>query len=159
MNLYELSNSPIKIQVQAYDSLSGDLPRYVKELLLEIVKNSKKYKRSDTAGLPYIVNLTTNLQYDITVNIDTEDGLTNGTTCIVKHIDFRKENTTNKRPSIVWVLANDPQIGKRTRHRYRHLYTHQIQKEWTPIFDITRTFPHKSKKNYTPITRTKLPLV
>ena len=159
LNLYNESTSPLKIQIQAYDCINTDLPLYVKELLLEIVKNTKKYKRSDTAGLPYIVNLTTNLQYDITVNINTEDGLTNGTTCIVKYIDFRKQNTTNKRPSIVWVSTNDSNVGKKTRQKYKQLYTNEINPEWIPIFDISRTFPHKSKKNYTPVTRTQLPLV
>ena len=36
-----------------------------------------------------------------TANVDVEDGLTNGATGEVKHIDFRMEETN--RPSIIWV--------------------------------------------------------
>ena len=37
-----------------------------------------------------------------TANVHVEDGLTNGATGAVKHIDFRMEGTN--RPSIIWVL-------------------------------------------------------
>ena len=47
-----------------------------------------------------------------TANVDVEDGLTNGATGVVKHIDFRIEVT--KRPSIIWVLFDDPQVGRTT---------------------------------------------
>ena len=41
-----------------------------------------------------------------TTNVDVEDGLTNGTTGVVKHIDFRMEGTN--RPSIIWGLFDEP---------------------------------------------------
>ena len=47
-----------------------------------------------------------------TANVDVEDGLTNGATGVVKQIDFRMEGTN--RPSIIWVLFDDPRVGRTT---------------------------------------------
>ena len=73
-----------------------------------------------------------------TANVDVEDGLTNGATGVVKYIDYRMEETN--RPSIVWVLFDDPRIGRTAREKYRKLYNRNIDREWTPVFDVQRTF-------------------
>ena len=67
-----------------------------------------------------------------------EDGLTNGATGVVKHIDFRMEGTN--RPSIIWVLLADPRVGRTTREKYRKLYNSNIHTDWKPVFDVQRTF-------------------
>ena len=73
-----------------------------------------------------------------TANVDVEDGLTNGATGVVKQIDFRMEGTN--RPSIIWVLFDGPRIGRTTREKYRKLYNSSINTDWTPVFDVQRTF-------------------
>ena len=60
-----------------------------------------------------------------TANVDVEDGLTNGATGVVKQIDFRMEGTN--RPSIIWVLFDDPRVGRTAREKYRKLYNALIQ--------------------------------
>ena len=55
-----------------------------------------------------------------TANVEVEDGLTNGATGVVKQIDFRREGTN--RPSIIWVLFDDPRVGRTTQEKYRKLY-------------------------------------
>ena len=47
-----------------------------------------------------------------TANVDVEYGLTNGATGVVKQIDLRMEETN--RPSIIWVLFDDPRVGRTT---------------------------------------------
>ena len=69
-----------------------------------------------------------------TANVDVEDGLTNGATGVVKQIDFRMEGTN--RPSIIWVLFDDPRVGRTTREKYRKLYNSSIHTDWTPVFDV-----------------------
>ena len=59
-----------------------------------------------------------------TTNVDVDDGLTNGATGVVKHIDFRMEGTN--RPSIIWVLFDEPRVGRTTREKYRKLYNSSI---------------------------------
>ena len=51
--------------------------------------------------------------YVMTVNVNVEDGLLNGATGEVKFIDYRMQGTN--RPSIIWVLFDDPRIGRKTR--------------------------------------------
>ena len=84
----------------------------------------------------------------MTANVDVEDGLTNGATGAVKYIDYRMEITN--RPSIMWVLFDDPRIGRSARAIYRALYNSSIQREWTPVFDVHRTFilNYKTYQNF-----------
>ena len=87
-----------------------------------------------------------------TANVDVEDGLTNGATGVVKQIDFRMEGTN--RPSIIWVLFDDPRVGRTTREKYRKLYNSSINTDWTPVFDVQRTFI----VNYKTFQRIQFPL-
>ena len=59
-----------------------------------------------------------------TTNVDVEDGLTNGATSVVKHIDFRMEG--RNRPSIIWVLFDEPRVGRTTGEKHRQLYNSNI---------------------------------
>ena len=85
-------------------------------------------------------------------NVDVEDGLTNGATGVVKQIDFRMEGTN--RPSIIWVLFDDPRVGRTTREKYRKLYNSSINSDWTSVFDVQRTFI----VNYKTYKRIQFPL-
>ena len=67
----------------------------------------------------------------------------------MKYIDYRMEETN--RPSIVWVLFDDPRIGRTAREKYRNT---NINREWTPVFDVQRTFI----VNYKTYQRIKFPL-
>ena len=98
-----------------------------------------------TANLPKLLTVAVGMIYDITINVNVADGLTNGSTCVVKFIEYKMEGTD--RPSIIWVLFQDPQIGQSTREKFsnRGLYSTNIDKAWTPIFDIERTFIYNFK--------------
>ena len=51
-----------------------------------------------------------------TANVDVEDGLTSGATGVVKHIDFRWMEGTN-RPSIIWVLLTPELEGQHVKKK------------------------------------------
>ena len=53
----------------------------------------------------------------------------------------------SNRPSIIWMKFDDPRIGKATREKYfqRTFYNSNIQRDWTPIFEVERTFLYKYK--------------
>ena len=51
----------------------------------------------------------------ITENVDVEDGLTNGATVVVKHIDYRTEGTNL--PSIIWVSFDNSRIGRSAQEK------------------------------------------
>ena len=87
-----------------------------------------------------------------TANVDEEDGLTNGATGVVKHIYLKMEGTN--RPSIIWVLFDDPRVDRTTREKYRKLYNSSIHTNWTTLFDVQRTFI----LNYKTYQRIQFPL-
>ena len=44
----------------------------------------------ETGGLKSSLNLTIGVHYDCTVNLDVEDGLTNGPNCVLKKIQYQE---------------------------------------------------------------------
>ena len=90
----------------------------------------------------------------MSVNVNVEDGLTNGAFGRVKLIEYKIEG--NKRPSIIWMKFDDPRIGKATREKYfqKGYYDSNIQRDWTPIYEVERTSMYKYKM----FQRTQFPL-
>ena len=119
--------------------------------------HTKKFKSlpddcQTTGNLMKSLTVVVGMSVVMTANVDVEDGLTNGVSGVVKYIDYRMEGTN--RPSIIWVLTDDPRIGRSARQKYRALYNSSIQSEWTPVFDVQRTF----LLNYKTYQRIQLPL-
>ena len=85
-----------------------------------------------------LVSVATAAKFDLTTNIDVIDGLTNGAECVIEKIDYRVENST--RPSIIWVSFPHPDIGRNLRRENAHLYQAIIDKNWTPVLEVTRQF-------------------
>ncbi|KAK3090521.1 hypothetical protein FSP39_012459 [Pinctada imbricata] len=140
--------STTKVDVFSHDAIIADIPKKNRDRLLQsLPKDSSK-----TANLAQRLVLAVGMIYDITVNLDVNDGVANGSSCIIKYIENRIPETT--RPSIVWVLFEDHSVGSNTRQKYKHLYHSSIDKTWTPIFDVNRNFLY----NYKSYQRTQFPL-
>ena len=60
-----------------------------------------------------VLTVKVGMKYNISVNVNVEDGLANGTTGKVKFIEYKIEGSN--RPSIIWMKFEDPRIGKATR--------------------------------------------
>ena len=140
-----------KIEVHAVDSILGDLTKEVKSQLQIPTDPSR------TCGLHTTVRLTINLPYDITCNVDVDDGITNGSECTLKMIDYRQNTTSTTNPSILWVYFKDRQIGQSARNAYKQYYKPDVEPLWTPIFAIKRQF--HITKNYIPVIRCQFPVV
>ena len=106
-----------KVMVNSQEAVVGDVQSCVKEQLI----NSLPEDVSMTAGLSHLVNIGEGLVYGICQNLDVTDGLTNGATCYVKYIERRQQNTM--RPSIIWILFSDTNLGKQSRVKYKHVFT------------------------------------
>ena len=89
-------------------------------------------------GLGKLVTTAIGLLMEMTVNVDTADGLVNGAGCITRQFEFKQGKTI---PSTIWVEFDDPQIGMQLRSQCNHLYRDGIQQTWTPVTTITREFP------------------
>lgn len=127
-----------KVTVKAFDTVSGGLSEEIKK---ELIKRLPK-KQSDTANLATEVELAVGMKYDLTANIDVNDGLSNGSSSVLRLIEYK---TDSNRPSIVWVEFDDEKIGSETRRKYGHLINRNVEKSWTPIFDIKRSFVYRYK--------------
>lgn len=86
---------------------------------------------SKTKGLTKFLCLGEAMPAEICINIDVADGMTNGTPCTIKKLDYRVLNST--RCSIVWVEFCSSDIGKKCRKEFQHLYERHISLSWTPI--------------------------
>ena len=89
-------------------------------------------------GLYLLVSMAIAAKYDLTTKIDVTDGLTNGAECVIENLDYRVENST--RPSIIWVSFPHPDIGRNLLRENAHLYQAIIDKNWTPVLEVTRQF-------------------
>ena len=131
--LYTISKTD-KAQIKAVDIVVGDINDDLKQQM----KNKIPEDPTKTMGLYSLVSVATMAKYDLTTNIDVTDGLTNGAECMIENIDYRVENSTM--PSIIWVSFPHPEIGKKLRREYAHLYKRSINKNWTPVLEVTRQF-------------------
>ena len=71
------------------------------EKYLTIAQHSKLH--NDQKGLLYILHVAVDLIFILTMNLKTDDGLINGTLCILKCIQYLRTEFPNKL-SILWVL-------------------------------------------------------
>ncbi|XP_062614811.1 uncharacterized protein LOC134276593 [Saccostrea cucullata] len=139
-----------KVTVNSVDSVIKDYSKEVKEKLLRSLLKADDV--SKTANLMQNLILAVGMIYDISVNVDVSDGLTNGSSCKLQLIERRMEGIS--RPSIVWMEFFDSGIGKTTRRKYRHLFHDGISENWTPMFEVQRSF----LLNYNTFQRIQFPL-
>ncbi|KAL9977890.1 hypothetical protein ACROYT_G015348 [Oculina patagonica] len=140
-----------KARIKAIDVIVGDLCDELKERMKEKIPNDP----SKTMGLFSVVDVAEGLKYDLTTNICVLDGMTNGAEFILKKIDYRISSSV--RPSILWVLFQESNVGQNWRARYVHLYNNSIDKNWTPLLEITRHFTI-NKRTVAQVMRRQFPL-
>lgn len=97
-------------------------------------------------GLSAELFLVIGIAAEITSNVNVQDGITNGASCVIKQFDYRVEGST--RCSIIWVQFDDEKIGREIRTQYKRLYKSGIEKNWTPILEITRLFKNQYYGTY-----------
>lgn len=90
--------------------------------------------------------------YDLTINVDTQDSLTNGASCEVMKIQL-----PTRKCHPVWVQFEHPDVGIQLRARYKHLYKQGIQSNLTPIMPLLRQFA-AGHKGQVQVQRLQYPL-
>ncbi|CAC5420340.1 unnamed protein product [Mytilus coruscus] len=151
-NEYVFSQANSKCDtVECIDSVTGDLSERLHGDALNRVPDDP----SKTMGLYKNLKIAEGLQVDFSLNINIEDGLTNGAAGKVMLLDYRVANSN--RCSIIWVLFEDMNIGKDQRSQFQHLRNNKIDKTWTPIFEVTRKFAINNNQSYQ-IVRRQFPI-
>ena len=140
-----------KTEINCFDSVLGEDSVDVKQKLLNQLKGKKT---NDTGNLSQTLKIAVGLQYDTTHNISIEDGICNGTPCVLRMIHYIEEQ--KRVPSCLWVEFPNPSIGHNRRREYSNYYKRypSVSKSWTPIWCIRRTFMFRRKA----IVRQQFPL-
>ncbi|KAL5006836.1 hypothetical protein ScPMuIL_015642 [Solemya velum] len=136
-----------KVVVKAFDDVKLDISNEIKSRMLKKLPDDT----SKTGGLASKIELAVGMKYDLNVNVNVDDGLTNGASGQIEVIDYR---LPSQRPSIIWVKFFHSKIGKLSRRKYSHLFRSDIDRSLTPIFDVKRSFLYNSK----PYERIQFPL-
>ena len=139
-----------KRSIIAKDIVVGSTPPALRTKILNSFKNSSHSKQ-----LQSTLVLCEDLWYDLTVNLDTQDGLINGASCIIKMIDIPVDKTDPC--GRVWVQFIDKETGSSLRSSNRHLYRRRFDKNWTPIEPIVKQYPAGHKGQAT-VQRVQFPL-
>ena len=149
-NLVPIDN---KVEINSYDSVGGDVHQAVKTNTIRMLDNLESTK---PCGLERKRNAGIGLRYEVAINVSVMDGLTSGVGGILHMLYYRQPS--NPRPSILWMKCDDIHIGFEQRRRYKALYNVNIDKDWTPIFDIKLSFPMQTYRTNVNVTRIKFPL-
>ena len=77
------------------------------------------------------VSVATEAKYDLISNVDVTDGLTNGVGSVTENTAF---------PHL--------EIGRKQCRGYAYLYNTHINKNWTPVLEVTKRFHINKKVKY-----------
>jgi hypothetical protein len=145
-----LKSSNPKTDITAKDRVVGSTPPSMKDKILHNFRNS-----TETRQLWNVLEVSEGVCYDMTVNLDTDDGLINGASCTLMKIDIPFANTFDS--AILWVQFQDPQIGRNLQSLNKRLYKHDIQCDWTPIEPVSRQY-QSGTKGQAVVQRIQFPL-
>ncbi len=132
-----------------------NLPKKERERIEASVR--KLTKLHETGNLETELHLKVGLPYDMTTNVDTEDGLCNGTSLILR--DWVNLDKNQNIPSVLFVEAEDVRIGRKARSsNLRHYIPPTIRQQhphWIPIIVVQSQYMYLLRH---PIRRTQFPL-
>lgn len=100
---------------------------------LEAAKNLE-YNKTD--GLPYNTFLKVGGEYFVTTNVDVTEGLFNGSSGTLKHIDYGTTKSGKRIPKTAWIDFRNPLVGKSKKSitkRHNRNRPNIIQLDWIPI--------------------------
>lgn len=150
-DIYNKADNSEKVCIKAIDWVISSCDENVKAKVLSRIPDDY----AKTMGLSAELFLVIGIAAEITSNVNVQDGITNGASCIIKQFDYRVEGST--RCSIIWVQFDDEKIGREIRTEFKRLYKSGIEKNWTPILEITRLFKIQYYGTYQ-IKRRQFPL-
>ena len=146
-----LQRTPGQITVvTAVDSAPTDITAAMQKLVLAAAQNKDV---NSTGNLPYQLTVKEDLLYDLTANVDVEDGMVNGAECRVRYIEKNPANKTF--PKCIWVEFIDSVVGRNIRRMWNTQNNSKVNNTWTPLFSIRRTFTVRRSQK---VTRTQFPL-
>lgn len=145
--VYNVSSESNKFEVNAHDVVIGDVTSAFKERILKIIPTDS----IKTMGLHKKLQLAVGLQAELSTNINVEDGLANGASCIVRALSG--DPFSGNHYMYIWVEFKEESIGM----HYRHLYQTGLNAKWTPVPQVKKQFQVGHYKS-AEVMRTQFPL-
>ena len=140
-----------KLIVTSLDSVIGSVSDDLAERILSIIpQDSRK-----TMQLPATLPLAVGCRYEVSVNVNVSDGLSNGAGGVLQKIHITSDNLTAS--GIIWIKFDDLTVGLQTRLQNSSLYKRDIDASWTPIQPICRQF-QVGKSHSSQVMRKQFPL-
>ena len=121
--------------IRAKDQISEGCGASMVEAHLNKLKSKKT---SETLGLATELLLALEDRIEICINIDVSDGLTNGASGRVMGLPGTTAANKSIANGFIWVLFDEPVIGRQARKKHQALYTNQTPRTWTPIPPINK---------------------
>ena len=124
--LYTLSKTD-NAQIKAVDIIIGDTSDDRKRQIKDKIPDHP----TKTMDFYSLVSVATEAKYNLISNVDVTDGLTNGVGSVIENIAF---------PHL--------EIGRKQCRGYAYLYNTHINKNWTPVLEVTKRFHINKKVKY-----------
>jgi hypothetical protein len=128
-----------KIKTAGFKSIANDViegrGKLDDDSRKQLLEKAQALHFQEAQGLPATLDLKPSIRYMVTLNIQTNDGLTNGAIGVLKHVTCKKvgENGNQPIPSIAWLLFPNLKTGARTRSQFKGFKPEFIDDAWTPI--------------------------
>ena len=123
-----------KNYIQAVDDVVESMDAEVRRMLLSKIPTDP----TKTMQLYKLLEVSVELRYEVSLNVDTDDGITNGASCVIKSIRLDRSNTAK---GIIWVQFDDSDVGKKAREKQQALRTQlDMPDEYTAILPTSRKF-------------------
>jgi len=129
----DIKSDLTRVTSVAIDVVLGDVPQETKDKILRSVPKDT----SKTMGLCKEFRSAYGLRNEISCNIDVDDGLANGASCVIQAVG---PLDSKGRCTLLWVEFEHERIGKTTRDTNKTRYNNNVNKRWTPIFRLKRQF-------------------
>ena len=119
--IYHSFDSGSKYTIEAQDSVIGACSTELKE---KIMRQIPYVPLNNSKQLAYKLNIAVGQRTEIAINIRTDDGLTNGASNVIKHIQL----TDDSKPSgIVWVQFDCDDVGRKPDRKIENFLQDEYQ--------------------------------
>ena len=129
-----LPGTKYSINLKAHDRVIGADSEELRNKVLNQIPDDPRKTKQLFSVLQLAVG---DLRTEISLNTRTDDGMINGAGNEIKLMQVQQ---SDKPSGVIWVQFDHPDVGQKTRHDNRQLYTNAIQPTWTPIKPIATQF-------------------